>query len=127
DRTECASAPGRSHGSSRAARWRAATDTPALAWPSLNHSQGWLLGLPFVLAAFGPCLVLGGQVCLAVLTIATLATFLVYVPLTALALNGSNAWSRMRLCRRSRREPMPRCWCYGLRQHGSAHMPRRIC
>ncbi len=64
---------------------------PALAWPSLNHSQGWLLGLPFVLAAFGPCLVLGGQVCLAVLTIATLATFLVYVPLTALALNGGNA------------------------------------
>jgi hypothetical protein len=41
--------------------------------------------------------VLGGQACVAVLTIATLATFLVYVP-TALALNGSNAWSRMRLC-----------------------------
>ena len=77
-------------------------------------------------AAFGLCLVLGGQACVAVLTIATLATFLVYVP-TALALNGSNAWSRMRLCRRSRREPMPRCWCYGLRQHGSVHMPRRIC
>ena len=34
---------------------------------------------------------LGGQACVAVLMIATLATFLVYVPLTALALNGSNA------------------------------------
>ena len=33
----------------------------------------------------------GWQACLAALTIATLATFLVYVPLTALALNGGNA------------------------------------
>ena len=64
---------------------------PALAWPSLNHSQGRLLGLPFVLAALGPCLVFGWQACLAALTIATLATFLVYVPLTALALNGGSA------------------------------------
>jgi hypothetical protein len=64
---------------------------PALAWPSLNHSQGRLLGLPFVLAAFLPSLVFGWQASLAALTIATLATFLVYVPLTALALNGGNA------------------------------------
>ncbi len=65
--------------------------TADLAWPSLHHAQGLLLGLPFVLAAFGPGLVFGWQACLAALTIATLASFLVYVPLTALALNGGNA------------------------------------
>jgi hypothetical protein len=64
---------------------------PALTWPSLHDTRGLLLGLPFVLTAFGPSVVFGWQACLAALTIATLATFLVYVPLTALALNGGNA------------------------------------
>jgi hypothetical protein len=65
--------------------------TPYLAWPSLSDARGRLLGLPFVLAAFGPGLVSGWQACLAALTIASLASFLVYVPLTVLALNGGSA------------------------------------
>ena len=64
---------------------------PYPAWPSLRHARGRLLGLPFVLAAFGPGFVLGWQVCLASLATASLASFLVYVPLTVLALNGGGA------------------------------------
>jgi hypothetical protein len=64
---------------------------PYLAWPSLRHARGRLLGLPFVLAAAVPGLVSGWQACLAALTIASLASFLVYVPLTVLALNGGSA------------------------------------
>jgi hypothetical protein len=67
--------------------------TPALAWPSLHHTQGRLLGLPFVLAAFTPSLVFGWEACLAALTCASLASLLVYVPLTALALNGGRPLS----------------------------------
>jgi hypothetical protein len=65
--------------------------TADLAWPSLHHAQGLALGLPFVLTAFVPGLVFGWQACLAALTIATLASFLIYVPLTALVLNGGDA------------------------------------
>jgi hypothetical protein len=65
--------------------------TPDLAWPSLRHAQGRLLGLPFVLAAVAPAFAFGWQACLAALAIATLASFLVYVPMTALALNGGGA------------------------------------
>ena len=65
--------------------------TPAFAWPSLRSSQGRLVGLPFVLASLGPGFVFGWQVCIAALVIATLANFLVYVPVTALALNGGDA------------------------------------
>ena len=38
-----------------------------------------------------PAVVLGWQACLAALMIASLASFLVYVPLTVLALNGGGA------------------------------------
>ena len=62
--------------------------TPYLAWPSLRHARGRLLGLPFVVVAFVPGFVLGWQACFAALMIASLASFLVYVPLTVLALNG---------------------------------------
>jgi len=65
--------------------------TPVLAWPSLRHARGRLLGLPFVLLAFGPGSVFGWQACMAALTIAGLASFLVYVPMTALALNEGRA------------------------------------
>jgi hypothetical protein len=65
--------------------------TPYLAWPSLRHARGRLLGLPFVVAAFVPGVVLGWQACFAALMIASLASFLVYVPLTVLALNGGGA------------------------------------
>jgi hypothetical protein len=64
---------------------------PYPAWPSLHDARGRLLGLPFVLLAFGPGLVLGWQACFAALMIASLASFLVYVPLTVLALNGGGA------------------------------------
>ena len=66
-------------------------ETPFPAWPSLRDARGRLLGLPFVLVAVGPGLVLGWQACLAALVIASLASFLVYVPLTVLALNGGGA------------------------------------
>ncbi len=61
--------------------------TPFPAWPSLRDAHGRLLGLPFVLTAFTPGLMLGWQPCLAALTVASLATFLVYLPLMVLALN----------------------------------------
>ena len=69
----------------------ASRGNPALAWPSLNDTRGRLLGMPFVLTAFAPGTVLGWPSCVAALVIATLASFLVYVPLTVLALNGGGA------------------------------------
>jgi hypothetical protein len=65
--------------------------TDALAWPSLRHTRGRLLGLPFVLAAAAPGLVFGPASCAAALLIASMANFLVYLPLTVLALNGGAA------------------------------------
>lgn len=65
--------------------------TQNLAWPSLRHSEGRLLGLPFVLAACAPCFVFHWPVCIAALMVASVASFLIYVPLTALALNGGVA------------------------------------
>jgi hypothetical protein len=50
--------------------------------------QPWLPGLPHVAAALATCFVFGGQACLTGLLLATLASFVVYLPLTALALNG---------------------------------------
>jgi hypothetical protein len=61
------------------------------AWPSLRHVRGRLLGLPFVLTAGTPGLVFGWQACLAGVMLASLASFVVYVPMTALALNGGRA------------------------------------
>ncbi|HET7879844.1 MAG TPA: hypothetical protein VFL55_03090 [Acetobacteraceae bacterium] len=67
--------------------------SPALAWPSLHDTRGRLLGLPFVLTAFAPGVLVGWQSCVLALVIATLASFLVYVPLTVLALNHGDALS----------------------------------
>jgi hypothetical protein len=64
---------------------------PVLAWPSLRHARGRLLGLPFVLAGVAPGFAFGWQACVVALTIAGVASFLVYVPMTALALNGGEA------------------------------------
>jgi hypothetical protein len=61
--------------------------TRDLAWPSLRHAEGRLLGLPFVLAACAPGIVFQWRACIAALLIASVASFLVYVPMTALALN----------------------------------------
>ena len=56
-------------------------------WPSLRDARGRLLGLPFVLIGCAPGAVFGWKASLAALMIASLASFLVYVPLTVLALN----------------------------------------
>ena len=65
--------------------------TRDLAWPSLRHAEGRLLGLPFVLAACAPGIVFQWRACIAALMIASVASFLVYVPMTALALNNGIA------------------------------------
>jgi hypothetical protein len=67
--------------------------TRDLAWPSLHHSEGRLLGLPFVVAACAPALVYPLSTCIAALLVAGVASFLVFVPVTALALNGGAALS----------------------------------
>ena len=65
--------------------------TYAVSWPSLRNAHGMLLGLPFVLAACAPAVRFGWSACVAGLLVASLANFLVYLPLTALALNNGNA------------------------------------
>jgi hypothetical protein len=65
--------------------------TFAPAWPSLRDGRGRLLGLPFVVATFPPGLVFGWQAMIAALAIASVASFLVYVPITVLVLNGGDA------------------------------------
>ena len=61
--------------------------TPDVAWPSLRDARGRLLGLPFVLTAAVPGILLGWQASVAALTVASVASFVVFVPMTALALN----------------------------------------
>jgi hypothetical protein len=53
--------------------------------------QPWLPGLPHVVAALATYLVFGGRPCVTGLLLATLASFVVYLPMTALALNGGRA------------------------------------
>lgn len=65
--------------------WRTAV---RVTWPCLHEANGRLLGLPFVVTAALPGLVVGWQVCLAAAVLAILASFIVFVPLTALMLNG---------------------------------------
>jgi hypothetical protein len=54
----------------------------------LSADQPWLPGLPHVLAALATYFVFGGPACVTGVLLATLASFVVYLPLTALALNG---------------------------------------
>lgn len=56
-----------------------------------SADQPWLPGLPHVAAALATYFVFGGQACVTGLLLATLASFVVYLPLTALALNGGQA------------------------------------
>jgi hypothetical protein len=53
--------------------------------------QPWLPGLPHVAAALATYFVFGLQGCVAGLLLATLASFVVYLPVTALTLNGGQA------------------------------------
>jgi len=48
----------------------------------------WLPGLPHALSAMATWLVFGGAACVAGLLMASLVSFVVWLPLTALALNG---------------------------------------
>ena len=66
---------------------------PVLSWPSLRDARGRLTGLPFAVTAFVPALFVGWQGCVAGLLVASIASFLVYVPMTALALNGGEPLS----------------------------------
>jgi hypothetical protein len=65
--------------------------TSPLAWPSLRRAHGRLPGLPFILTALTPGYLFGWQAGVCALAIASLASFVVYVPLTVLALNGGGA------------------------------------
>lgn len=56
-----------------------------------SAKKPWLPGLPHVAAALATDFVFGGQACVAGLLLATLASFVVYLPVTALALNGGRA------------------------------------
>jgi hypothetical protein len=51
----------------------------------------WLPGLPHVAAAVSTYFVFGAQACVTGLLLATLASFVVYLPMLALALNGGRA------------------------------------
>jgi hypothetical protein len=65
--------------------------THDVAWPSLRDTNGLLLALPFVLTACAPGFVSTWSASFAALMAASVASFLVYVPLTTLALNGGAA------------------------------------
>jgi hypothetical protein len=67
--------------------------TPDLAWPSLRQARGRLLGLPFVLMAAAPGVPFGWRASLAGLMVASVASFVLFVPMIALALNGGAALS----------------------------------
>ena len=55
---------------------------------AMSADQPWLPGLPHVAAALATLFVFGGQACVTGLLLATLASFVVYLPVTALTLNG---------------------------------------
>ncbi len=56
-----------------------------------SASQPWLPGLPHAVAGFATWFAFGGIACVTGLLMATVASFVVYLPLTALALNGGQA------------------------------------
>src|SRR5271167_2573427 len=57
----------------------------------VSTEQPWLPGLPHVAAALATYFVFGGQACVTGLLLATLASFVIYLPVTALTLNGGRA------------------------------------
>lgn len=62
-----------------------------IARPSLRHVPMHILGLPFALLALISGIVFGWAACLVALMFASLANFVVFIPLTVLALNGGAA------------------------------------
>ncbi|WP_428537125.1 hypothetical protein [Rhodopila sp.] len=57
----------------------------------ISADQPWLPGLPHVAAALATLLVFDGAAFVTGLMLATLASFVVYLPVTALVLNGGRA------------------------------------
>jgi hypothetical protein len=57
----------------------------------ISADQPWLPGLPHVAAALATYFVFGAQACVTGLLLATLASFVIYLPVTALTLNGGQA------------------------------------
>jgi hypothetical protein len=70
---------------------RALTGRALAGGSGVSADQPWLPGLPHVAAALSTCFVFGAQGCVTGLLLATLASFVVYLPVTALALNGGRA------------------------------------
>ena len=58
---------------------------------SIAGDRPWLPGLPHAAAGLATYFVFGGQACVTGILLATLASFVVFLPLTALALNGGRA------------------------------------
>ncbi len=56
-----------------------------------SDEKAWLQGLMLVLAAFAPAPILGVADCVSGLLVATLLSFVVFLPLTVLTLNGGAA------------------------------------
>jgi hypothetical protein len=56
-----------------------------------SAGQQWLPGLPHVAAGLATYFVFGGQACVTGMLLATMASFVVYLPVTALTLNGGRA------------------------------------
>jgi hypothetical protein len=56
-----------------------------------SAGQPWLPGLPHVAAGSATYFIFGAQACVTGLLLATLASFVVYLPVTALTLNGGRA------------------------------------
>ncbi len=57
----------------------------------LSADRPWLPGLPHAAAGVATYFVFGVQACVTGLLLATLASFVVYLPVTALSLNGGRA------------------------------------
>ncbi len=57
----------------------------------VSQGQPWLPGLPHAVAGLATWLAFGAIACVTGLLLATVASFVVYLPLTALALNGGQA------------------------------------
>ncbi|MBS0639958.1 MAG: hypothetical protein U1E70_10930 [Acetobacteraceae bacterium] len=56
-----------------------------------SAGQPWLPGLPHAVAGLATWFAFGGAACITGLLLATVASFVVFLPLTALALNGGQA------------------------------------
>jgi hypothetical protein len=63
----------------------------ALLGVAASADQPWMPGLPHAVAGLASALVFGLPACLTGLILAALASFVVYLPVTALALNGGRA------------------------------------